>query len=419
MRRPVTTFVILLCLLASGIGLTGPAGAASKINTSTTAKLSIASIASGSPATLAGTVTPSRAGHKVALQRLVSSHWRTIAQKKLNKKSHYHFHLAPWAVGTYTYRVKKLKDHGYRTSVSRVRHLHVTPLTRYLNAQFPLAHDTGYSSEVAWNTTDTVNGIQLVKSSEFTFDCGSPDQCGAGWIEYSLGGKWASLTATLGLRDDSVTGSSARMEIFGDGRSLGVWPLTIGTTVAVNLPVAGVHRIRFQTVSVTAAHAVLGAPRISTGRSPNPVSRGPVTTFLETIPVTETQTSGDGYFHEEQSRTDSVMGGVYYGQSVYWQYSTFGCDHCTDFYSDWAISRAYNRVSMVLGLDDGQTPGSATITITGDGVPLWVGTVASGAGTPVTLGIAGVLRLRLTVHSNVDDHLAPRVVAADVRLLNP
>ncbi|MFI5979806.1 NPCBM/NEW2 domain-containing protein [Streptomyces sp. NPDC051555] len=149
------------------------------------------------------------------------------------------------------------------------------PATRYLADLDPLD-----SSGLGTGSAD-VNGNPYARSVFLAVDKGSRAQ---GSAEYDLGRDWRTLTATIGLRDDSPTGCALRFETVADGRTLDSRTLGIGQSQEITLDVAHVLRVRLQAAYASPAdvtrycHAVWGDARLTGAGPDTPTAERPTTT---------------------------------------------------------------------------------------------------------------------------------------------
>lgn len=118
------------------------------------------------------------------------------------------------------------------------------PATQYLGDLEPLS-SSGLSTGAA-----NVNGTAYARSVYFSADKSSVPQ---GSAEYDLGRDWRTLTATIGLRDDSPTGCELRLETFTDGNPTSSETLGIGESRALKLNVTQVLRVKLQVTYVSTA----------------------------------------------------------------------------------------------------------------------------------------------------------------------
>lgn len=80
--------------------------------------------------------------------------------------------------------------------------------------------------------------------------------------DYTLSGRADGLVATVGISDDSVTGSTANVRVLGDGRPLGTVDVSFGQTKSLEASTAGVIRLQFEVSGSPNVRVVLGDARL-------------------------------------------------------------------------------------------------------------------------------------------------------------
>jgi hypothetical protein len=89
--------------------------------------------------------------------------------------------------------------------------------------------------------------------------------------EYDLGRHWATLDATIGIRDDSPSGSKLKFEAFADGKQISSTVLPIGQVQELKLDVTNVLRMQIKVTYASAAdisnycYGVWGDAQLRTG----------------------------------------------------------------------------------------------------------------------------------------------------------
>jgi hypothetical protein len=91
-----------------------------------------------------------------------------------------------------------------------------------------------------------VNGVQYSRTVSL-----DPSQDQASFVEYDLGRKAKRLVGTVGVRDDSQSDVSMRLEIYVDGRKIFDQTMGLGQAVPVDLDVANTLRLRLQVTELT------------------------------------------------------------------------------------------------------------------------------------------------------------------------
>jgi hypothetical protein len=120
--------VAVLTLLATGLGMPGPAPASTlSAHYRVTSSLRPSTVRFGHPVTATGTVRPGAPRATVKLQVLTEAGWHTVARSELTRRSTYAATYTPPAAGDYRLRVRKPADAGHRRGTSRTMALTVTP----------------------------------------------------------------------------------------------------------------------------------------------------------------------------------------------------------------------------------------------------------------------------------------------------
>lgn len=120
---------------------------------------------------------------------------------------------------------------------------------RYLGDMNPVDQDPeGGGQYVA--AQYTTNGTQYLHSVDVAASCGSTR--GSYWIEYDLGRKYQTFTATVGLSDTDSSAAKAAYVVYADGKKVQTGTLTVGQSTPVKVPVTGVLRLRLETDNTNA-----------------------------------------------------------------------------------------------------------------------------------------------------------------------
>ncbi|SBW19137.1 hypothetical protein FDG2_0968 [Candidatus Protofrankia californiensis] len=76
--------------------------------------------------------------------------------------------------------------------------------------------------------------------------------------EYDLGRHYRRFGATVGLADDSISSAAYLIEVYGDSKRLAVHTVRLGNSVAVDVDVTGILRLRLATTWVEGDQGVSG-----------------------------------------------------------------------------------------------------------------------------------------------------------------
>lgn len=66
------------------------------------------------------------------------------------------------------------------------------------------------------------------------------------WVDYDIGRKWSTFTATVGINDTSPSDATATYTLFADSKSIATGPLSLGTAAPINVSISTVLRLRLQ-----------------------------------------------------------------------------------------------------------------------------------------------------------------------------
>ena len=379
-------------VLTLGFALLGASPAlATSTRATRTSAAATAKVEVGNAARVSGVVSPSRPGKAVVLQQLSGKTWKAIVNGKLDKNSHYVFVRSEPVKGAFTYRVLKTAETGYAASTSPAVKTMVVAKVRSLTTTYqPVAGDSNSAESTSLDTSGTSNGKAYPHS--ILMEYGNCSRCGVAFEEYAVGGGWGSFGTTVGIEDDSPSGSTAKIEILTDGRSAATTKVGLGQVVRLVVGMARVQRVRIQVTAADTVHVVIGTPVVSSDAVKNATSR-PVAAWLRDVAVVQT----DSNYAYSEPLSLSRLGGDYFGNSLgFDEYD--GCGgSCGSGYTERSLGRAYTTMTFRLGLDDLAANGSSTVSITGDGATLWSGTASLGGTTFVSVDTTNVLRLRITV----------------------
>lgn len=120
---------------------------------------------------------------------------------------------------------------------------------RYLGDMKPVDQDPGSGGQYV-AAQYTTNGTQYLHSVDVAASCSSSR--GSYWIEYDLGRKYQTLTATVGLSDTDSSAAKAAYVVYADGVKVQTGTLTVGKSTPITLHLAGVLRLRLETDNANA-----------------------------------------------------------------------------------------------------------------------------------------------------------------------
>jgi hypothetical protein len=114
---------------------------------------------------------------------------------------------------------------------------------QYLSDLTPVDHDPQDSG--AENGQYTANAQQYLHAVDVPAQCGS-GVYGTNWVDYNLGRKFTTFTATVALADTDASDSKAVFVLYADGIKIKSGPLVLGQSTPLNVPVKGVLRLRLE-----------------------------------------------------------------------------------------------------------------------------------------------------------------------------
>jgi len=195
-----------------------------------------------------GWVRPKVKGQRVVLQQRLegNTRWSKSSSTRLRASGRFTLEDTPSAPGTRYYRIRKSPGKGAKVAFSDEVKVVVY---RWENL-------TGRAFGPKVNVDPAVVTLGAVVRPN-SLATKTPAE---GTIEYTLGGKCTSLSATYGLTDASATGATGTAKLEADGVTK-VWEnLTIGTLKEHTSDITGAYRVLFRfNASVTPAGQVAAA----------------------------------------------------------------------------------------------------------------------------------------------------------------
>lgn len=244
----ITALAATVALTAGSLALAAPTQAAPARAYKVTAKANLdTAIAKEDVVKVRGRVTPKAAGQKVILQQRVGNKkkWTSTGNAKVKKNGTYLLKDKPTTPGSREYRVLKPGAKGIQKGWSK-------PVEVQVYRWEKLSRRSGPQSNVI--PSGVTIGTDYYGDSLLSNVSGTP-----GFMEYTLGRKCVSLSATYALADSSVSGSSGAVTVTTDGELQKVHSLAVGTIVADDVvDLTGVYRLRFD-LSTTATPAAVAA----------------------------------------------------------------------------------------------------------------------------------------------------------------
>jgi hypothetical protein len=221
-----------------------------------TAKADRTELVLGQKVTITGKVTPAAAGKTVVLQQKIGDKpWKDSGTATIKKSGKYQVSDKPTTMNARKYRVVKAASDKHRKGVSKSVAVGVY--------QWHDVYDLAIRANQAMYrvTTLDIDTVEFPKSLEgYVYDDTDP----TGFIDYNLERNCTTLKATYGMSDEADTGSSAKIDVVGDGTQLYTGTFSLLESQAKTIDIRGVFRLAFQFQSLTAEHArpAVGSPQV-------------------------------------------------------------------------------------------------------------------------------------------------------------
>lgn len=231
------------------------------------------------------------------------------------------------------------------------------------------------------------------------------------WLATARGGLTSTVrwpTAAMGGHAAGGDGNGAAGAPDGPKRRLPRVAATIALSITVTVTVAVVRNYTFADGSEGSATTT--TEQVTTTST----TERPTTTTSTTSPSTTRQLGGDVNPDDNLlaslqpidetwvNDTDLKIDGIPYLNGLRSQHIT-SCWTDAVRQVEYSIDRRYTTLRTVVGLSDESASGlPMEVEITGDGTPLWTGTVQVGQPEELALDVTGVLRLRVTATRQFD-----------------
>ncbi|MCW2794481.1 MAG: hypothetical protein JWO76_3579 [Nocardioides sp.] len=222
-----------------------------------TAKADRAELVLGQKVTIKGKVSPAAAGKTVLLQQKIDDNpWKDQKTATIKKSGRYQVSDKPTTMNARKYRVVKAASNKHRKGISKPIAVGVYQWHDVYDLQ-ERASDSMYQAR-----TVDINTVEFPKSLVgYVYD---NDEDPTGFIDYNLERQCTTLKATYGMSDDADTGSSAKIDVVGDGTQLYTGTFALLESQARTIDIRGVFRLAFQFQSLTTEHPrpAVGSPRV-------------------------------------------------------------------------------------------------------------------------------------------------------------
>ena len=221
-----------------------------------TAKVNKTELVLGQKVTITGKVSPVAKGKKVLLQQKIGDKgWKDQQTARVNKRGKYRVTDEPTTLNPRKYRVVKAASKRHRRGVSKPVAVGVY--------QWHDVYDLSVRRNVAMYKTKTLS-IDTVEfpNSIYGYLYNSEDT--TGFMDFNLERQCITLRSTFGMSDDADTGSSAKIDVVGDGTSLYSNTFSLLQSQARTIDIHGVFRLAFQFESLAAPspRPAIASPRV-------------------------------------------------------------------------------------------------------------------------------------------------------------
>ncbi|WP_457205195.1 hypothetical protein [Nocardioides sp. P5_C9_2] len=201
-----------------------------------------------------GKVTPRAAGKKVFLEqrRPGARAWAVSTRATVKSNGTYVLTDEPDVLGTYRYRVVKLRSGGVRKGTS------ATVEVRAYGWQKLAQRPRGLFENIAVSSTAVIGGQAFAYSFQ-PFTRGAPS-----FVEYPLKGLCTDLRTTYAMHDSAAVGSSSRITLSLDGVTKADQVLVKGQVVAATADLTGALQLRYDLFSTAdpASYPVVVTPEV-------------------------------------------------------------------------------------------------------------------------------------------------------------
>jgi hypothetical protein len=221
-----------------------------------TAKADKTELVLGQRVNITGKVSPAAAGKTVLLQEKIGDKaWKDQRKGTIKKSGKYEVSDKPTSMNARKYRVVKAGTDTRRKGVSKAIAVSVF--------QWHDVYDLAVRANQNMYPAQTLD-IDTVEFPKSLQGYGYYQTDPTGFIDYNIERKCTTLKATYGMSDDADTGSSAKIDVVGDGTELYTGTFSLLQSEARTLDIRGVFRLAFQFQSLTAENAVpaVGSPEV-------------------------------------------------------------------------------------------------------------------------------------------------------------
>lgn len=233
--RQLILTVSILGLLA--LGASGGAGAGATPTALTLTAAIPPPVVLGGRVPIRGRVEPHLAAIRITLEQRQATGWAALGTTRTHADGSYTFLAHPSAAGVATYRV---------VTAAGAAPAGASPAIPVQVFEWSYLADV-YAHPAAGDLdTDPLVSNRVQYEHPVALDAGCYNAWGgSAWVDYSLGRRYQTFTATVGLGDaTSDTGSTGSYTVIGDGKTLSTGQLAPGAATKVSVSLVGVAKLR-------------------------------------------------------------------------------------------------------------------------------------------------------------------------------
>ncbi len=190
----------------------------------------------GAQLAISGRVTPHLGGIRITLERQQGTAWLPVAEGESKPYGGYSFLERPATAGPESYRVVTATGSSYLGTSASV------PVEVLEWTYLASIYERPGAGEL---NTDPIVSDGVTYQNPVALDAGCYNAWGGdAWVDYDLGRRYQSFTATVGLPDSARAGSTASFTVLGDGKTLATGNLVPGSSTKLTLSLSGISKLR-------------------------------------------------------------------------------------------------------------------------------------------------------------------------------
>ncbi|HEY4347718.1 MAG TPA: NPCBM/NEW2 domain-containing protein, partial [Gaiellaceae bacterium] len=198
----------------------------------------VTSVIVGGRVAVKGRVSPRLAGVRVTIEERLALGWKAVATRKTVGGGLFSFPVRPTKAGNATYRIVAP---GGGTAPAMSANVVIDVL------EWTFLSDIYAHPSAGDLSTDPIisNGVSF--ANPVSLDAGCYNAWGGdAWVDYPLGHRYATLTASVGIGDSPAASSTASFKVIGDGKILSSGNLVLGALTKIKVSLAGVGRMQIR-----------------------------------------------------------------------------------------------------------------------------------------------------------------------------